>query len=238
MKLSHIIPAAAMTLAACSAALPAGAHTAGDPLPTITVSASSDVTTAPDVASVSAGVVTRGLDAGDAMAQNAALMNKVYAQLTSAGIERKYIQTSQLSLQPQYDYKDRSAPRITGYEARNTVSARTFDLDNVGPMIDALVKAGVNNINNVQFGVRDPKAAQAIAREAAIKEARAKARSMATAAGVRLGPLQSLSESNYNPQPRPVMMQRSMAMAADATPVSGGEQSISVTVNMVYGIAQ
>ncbi len=238
MKISRIIPAAALALAAGAAALPAGAHTAGDPLPKITVSASSDVLTAPDVASVSAGVVTRGLDAGDAMAQNAALMTKVYAQLKAAGIQRKYIQTSQLSLQPQYDYKDRSAPRITGYEARNTVSARTFDLDNVGPMIDALVKAGVNTINNVQFGVRDPEAAQAIAREAAIKDARAKAQSMATAAGVRLGPLQSLSESSYKPRPQAVMMKRSMAMAADSTPVSGGEQSISVTVNMVYAIAQ
>jgi len=238
MKISRIIPAAALALAAGTAALPAGAHTAGDPLPKITVSASSDVLSAPDVASVSAGVVTRGLDAGDAMAQNAALMTKVYAQLKAAGIERKYIQTSQLSLQPQYDYKDRSAPRITGYEARNTVSARTFDLDNVGPMIDALVKAGVNTINNVQFGVRDPKAAQAIAREAAIKEARAKAQSMATAAGVRLGPLQSLSESGgFRPQPM-MMARQSSSYSADSTPISGGEQSISVTVNMVYGIAQ
>lgn len=207
-------------------------------MPTISVSASSDVTAPPDVASVSAGVVTRGLDAGDAMAQNAQLMNRVFEQLSAAGIERKYIQTSQLSLQPQYDYKDRSAPRITGYEARNTVSARTFDLENVGPMIDALVKAGVNNINNVQFGIREPEAAQAIARDAAIKEARAKAQAMATSAGVRLGPLQSLSESGGY-RPGPVMMQRSaMAMSAESTPVSGGEQSISVTVNMVYAIAQ
>lgn len=237
MKFSHILPAAALALAACSAAVPAAAHSDGDKMPVITVSASSDVTAAPDVASVSAGVVTRGLDAGDAMSQNASLMTRVYAQLEAAGIERRYIQTSQLSLQPQYDYKDRSAPRITGYEARNTVSARTFDLDNVGPMIDALVKAGVNNINNVEFGVRDPKAAQAIARDAAIKEARSKAQAMATSAGVRLGPLQSLSEAGGS-TPRPVMMQRSMAMAADSTPISGGEQSISVTVNMVYGISQ
>lgn len=238
MKISHILPAAALSFAACAFALPASAHSTGDKMPTLTVSASSDVAAAPDVASVSAGVVTNGLDAADAMAKNASLMSAAFEQLKAAGIEPRNIQTSQLSLQPKYDYQNRQSPRITGYEARNTVMARTYDLDNVGSMLDALVKAGVNNINNVEFGVRDPKAAKTIARDAAIKEARAKAQAMAISAGVRLGPLQSLSESGSS-RPQPMMMaQRSMAMDSPPTPVSGGEQSISVTVKMVYEIAQ
>jgi len=238
MKMTPLLPLAAAALAACNMTTPAAADPHYPPLAQITVSASSDVSSAPDVATVSAGVVTRGLTAGEAMQENANLMTRVFEQLSKAGVKGKDVQTSQLSLQPQYNYQDRSNPRITGYETRNTVTARTYDLDNVGPMLDALVKAGVNNINNVQFGIRDPKSAQEIARAAAIKEARAKAEAMADAAGVRLGPLQSLSESRGGGRPQPMMMARSMAMDESSTPVAQGEQTITVTVNMVYQIAQ
>ena len=234
MKFTVCVPAAVMALSLFTSPAFADPHAQ----PRITVSASSDVTTAPDLATVSAGVVTRGVTAGEAMRENANLMSQVFEQLKSAGLAPRDIQTSQLSLQPKYDRQNRSEPRITGYEARNTVTARTFDLDNVGPMLDALVKAGVNTINGVQFGVRDPKTAQALARDAAIREARAKAQSMATSAGVRLGPLQSLSENSRSGRPQPMMMARSsMAMEAD-TPIAQGEQTISVTVNMVYEISQ
>lgn len=208
-------------------------------IPTIVVNGTGEVSLAPDLASVSAGVVTQGKDAGDAMSANRRKMNAVMAQLEKAGIKSSDIQTSQLTLQPRYDYQNRQAPKITGYEARNTVSVKTADLTKVGPMLDALVAAGVNNINNVGFSVKDPKAARAKAREMAITEAREKARDMADAAGVSLGPLQSLSESGGA---RPIYAQARMEMAADMgsapTPIAPGESTLSVTVNMSYAIDQ
>ena len=204
----------------------------------IQVSATGEVNMAPDMATVSAGVVTQGKTAREAMFGNATKMTRVFEELEAAGIEKKYITTSQLSLQPKYNYQNRQSPKIDGYEARNTVSAKTYDLDNVGAMLDALVKAGVNNINGVQFSIKDSKAAKDKAREDAIREAREKAEAMAAAAGVKLGKLKSLSESSGGYNPRPVAYAARAMDMAESTPVSAGQQTLSVTVNMTYDIVE
>ena len=204
----------------------------------ISVSATGQTFRVPDTATVSAGVVTQAATAGEAMTANAAQMNSAFNELLRAGIPQKNIQTSQLSLQPRYDYQDRKAPRITGYEARNTVTAKSEDLQSVGGMLDALVRAGVNNINGVTFSIKDPSAAKSEARQSAIKAARKKAEEMAGAAGARLGKIINISESGgYNP-PRPMMMARASADMAESTPVAAGEQALSVTVNITYAIDQ
>ncbi len=202
------------------------------------VSATGNAAQAPDVASVSAGVVTQAPTAADAMRANAELMNSAFAALKKAGIEKRNITTSQMSLQPQYDYQNRKAPRITGYEVRNTISAKSYNLDDVGPMLDALVSAGVNNINGVTFSIKDSKSAKNKAREQAIKDARTKAESMAKAAGVSLGKVLEIRESG-NSRPQPTMyMARSMSDSAQSTPVAAGEQTLSVTVNITYALDQ
>jgi len=193
---------------------------------------------APDQASVSAGVVTEGATAGEAMRKNAALMTSTFAALKKAGIAERNIQTSQMSLQPRYDYQNRQKPRITGYEVRNTVSAKSEDLEKVGPMLDALVAAGVNNINGVNFSIKDSKSAKDKARVDAIEAAKVKAEGMAKAAGVRLGKILEISESGgHNPRPQPMMM-RAMADTAESTPIAAGEQTLSVTVSITYAIDQ
>lgn len=231
-----LLGASALLILACQPV--ASAHDFHESKALISVSATGISLQAPDTASVSAGVVTQGMTAGEAMRSNADQMNAVFEQLKAAGIPSKNIQTSQLSLQPRYNYKDRQAPTIEGYKARNTVTAKSEDLGSVGPMLDALVRAGVNNINGVQFSIKDSKAAKDAAREDAIKEARAKAQSMAAAAGVKLGKLQSLSEAggNFRPQNEMMMAARTMAMDSAPTPIAAGEQSLSVTVNMTYAI--
>jgi len=233
MKTILITGLSVLALVACQ---PAGTTyvTTGDaPMAKIQVSATGTANMAPDMATVSAGVVTQGKMFG-----NATKMTRVFEELEAAGIEKKYITTSQLSLQPKYNYQNRQSPKIDGYEARNTVSAKTYELDNVGAMLDALVKAGVNNINGVQFSIKDSKAAKDKAREDAIREARDKAESMASAAGVKLGKLKSLSESGGNFRPQPVAYAMEARSAGASTPVAAGEQTISVTVNMSYDIVE
>jgi uncharacterized protein YggE len=238
MKTILISTLSVLALAACQ---PAGTTyvTTGDvPMAKIQVSATGTANMAPDMATVSAGVVTQGQTAREAMFGNATKMTRVFEELEAAGIEKKFITTSQLSLQPKYNYQNRQSPKIDGYEARNTVSAKTYDLDTVGAMLDALVKAGVNNINGVQFSIKDSKAAKDKARDDAIREARAKAESMAAAAGVKLGKLKSLSESGGMSRPQPVAYAMEARSAGASTPVSAGEQAISVTVNMSYDIVE
>ncbi len=202
------------------------------------VSATGHAAQAPDRASVSAGVVTQAPTAGAAMRENARQMNAVFKALKAAGIVERNITTSQMSLQPQYDYQNRKAPRITGYEVRNTLSAMSDDLDKVGPMLDALVSAGVNNIGGINFSIKDAKSARAKARMDAIALARTKAENMAKAAGVRLGKVLEIREGGgYTPRPQPMMMVKSMDMM-ESTPVAAGEQTLSVTVNITYALEQ
>jgi uncharacterized protein YggE len=230
---------AALSLTACNSGGPTYITSSEVPQPSMNVSATGTVSAAPDRAIVTAGVVSEGKSAREAMINNATLMTTVYEELEAAGIPQKNVNTSQLSLQPRYDYRDRQAPRISGYEARNTVTVKSETLDTVGAMLDALVKAGINNINGVSFSISDPKNAQAEAREEAIKEAKAKAEAMASAAGVKLGPLLSMSENNFSANPRPMMMASRMQMESDSvTPISAGEQSLQVTVNMRYAIEE
>ena len=238
MKRTILTAAAALALTACNSGGPTYITSSEIPEAKIQVSATGTANMNPDMATVSAGVVTQGKTAREAMFGNATKMTRVFEELEAAGIEKKHITTSQLSLKPKYNYQNRKAPKIDGYEARNTVSAKTYNLDDVGAMLDALVKAGVNNINGVQFSIKDSKAARDKAREDAIREAREKAESMASAAGVKLGKLKSLSESGGNFRPQPVAYAMEARSAGTSTPVAAGEQSINVTVNMSYDIVE
>ena len=241
MRLILLSSLAVLGFAACTPSPASTAYVnAGETrMPTLEVTATGKVSTAPDRATVSAGVVTEGKTAREAMMANATKMNAVFEGLKAAGIAEKNIQTSQLSLQPRYNYKDQQTPKIDGYEARNTVTAKSEDLQSVGAMLDALVKAGVNNIGGVEFSVDNPEAAINEARTKAINSAKEKAQSMAEAAGVKLGHLMMMSEVNSGNQPRPMMMQASFrgeAMDSSPTPIAGGEQSLQVTVNLSYAI--
>ncbi len=229
-----------LLLSACNPGGPTYISAGDAPQARLDVSATGYANVAPDRATVSAGVVQQGKTAREAMMANATLMTAVYDELETAKIPKSNITTSQLSLQPQYDYRDRRKPVITGYEARNTVTVKSDDIDQVGPMLDALVRAGVNNINQVKFTVKDPKSALTKARADAIREAREKAQSMAAAADVKLGPLLSINESGGGINPQPVMMRAArMEMSSDAvTPISAGDQTMSVRVNLSYGIIE
>lgn len=235
-KLGAAALISALSLTACNSGGPTYITSNAQAAPHISVSATGHVSQAPDRARVSAGVISQGKTADAAMTANAALMSATFEQLRAAGIEDKDIQTSQLSLQPRYVYQDRRSPKIDGYDVRNTVTASTDDLEQVGPMLDALVKAGVNNINNIAFSVSEPDIALADARSQAIKAAKAKAQAMAEAAGVSLGALTAVSENQVGGfRPQPVTYARA-ALESSATPIAAGEQKLSVTVNLTYEI--
>lgn len=174
--------------------------------------------------------------------RNSELMRSVFRALAQAGVSERDVSTSYLNLNPRYDYENRQngQPKLVGYRASNQVSITTRNLDNVGPLIDALITAGVNNINSIQFSVSNADSAEDIARDQAIAKARRKAQSMAAAAGVELGRLVSLSEGS-TPAPMPyfessALMARSAA-ADSAPPLAPGQREIRATVTLSYAIA-
>ena len=236
--LAIVLCATVAVLAAGSAPV-AAANGGGDvPLRTISVSGSGEAKGVPDEAHLSAGVVTQGRSAADALAANARAMNAVFASLKRMGIADKNIQTSNFNVMPQYENGNGShEPRIAGYQVTNTVEVTVEGADKVGPAIDALVASGANQSYGISFSIHDPKPLEAAARRDAVQDAMAKARTIAEAAGVHLGPVLSISEGVYQRPPIPMMHARAMvADVAEPTPVAAGEASVDVNVSVVYEI--
>jgi len=210
----------------------------------LTVSADGKSTRVPDLAVFSAGVVSEGKTASEAMSANAAAMNRVIASLRKAGIADKDVQTSQINLNPVYGQpvvapngQVTQEPRIVGYQANNTVTIRSRDIKGFGKVLDALVATGANQISGPAFQMADTSAANNEARVAAVKNARARAELYAGAAGLRVIRIVSISESGgYTP---PVPVYAKMAMAADAapTPISAGEIEAAVSVTVQFELA-
>ncbi|WP_448585541.1 SIMPL domain-containing protein [Thermaurantiacus sp.] len=204
---------------------------------TLTVTAQATVSAAPDMATVGAGVVTQAANAASALEENARRMGKVLAALRRTGVAERDLQTSTLTVQPQYRYGEGRAPEITGYQASNQVQVRLRDLGRVGEVVDTLVREGANTIEGPSFGIDKPEPLLDRARAEAVAQARARAQILAAAAGVRLKRVVALSEGSFRPEPRPL----ARAMAADASalprsPVIPGETELVATVTMVFEI--
>ena len=184
---------------------------------TLTITAEGHVDRAPDVADLSGGVVTQASTAAAALAANAARMKSVVAAVRRAGLADRDIQTSGLSLAPQYRYADGQAPVLTGYQVTNTVALKVRALADAGRLVDALVAAGANQVNGPSFRVDDAAGTLDAARTAAVATARARAQLYAAAAGMHVARIRSIVEGGEVPVARPMMMM-ARAKVADATP--------------------
>lgn len=234
------------TMLAAMLCLGFAAH-AGDnePYPRITVNGEGSAELVPDMAVLQLTVTREADTARQALDANSAAMAEVIKALRDQGIAERDIQTANFGIQPKYVYPqprtqgEREPPRIVGYIVRNGLSVRVRDLARLGAIMDQSVTLGVNEGGNIMFTNDDPAAAIDKARASAVQDAMGKARTLATAAGVKLGKVLEISENSYNPAPAPMMRAEMMAAAAaDAVPVAAGENSYRVTVSVSYAIAQ
>lgn len=240
LHMSHLLAAAAVLMAPAVAS----AQTQGPvPMvpatgPVLGLSVSESIESAPDMATISTGVQTRALAAKDAMAQNAAQMDKLVAALLKGGIERKDIQTSGINLNPQYDYSQRSdgqPPRFIGYEANNQLTVKVRKIDKAGELVDAMVGAGATNVNGPTFGIAEPDKLLDQARLKSLKTAQERANLYAQATGYKSARLISISEGGGYSPPMPVMMTARMdAAAAPQTKIEPGQISTSISLNVQY----
>lgn len=202
---------------------------------TLTLSATGTENAAPDMATISFAVVTQGATASAAMQANNTRMNAVLAALKKAGIDKADIQTSNLNLNPQYDYKDGQAPKLNGYQAQNQISVRVNDTARTGPVVDAVIAAGIDQISSIDFGLKDDSAIRDAARKAAVATLMQRAKLYAEATGMHVKRLASLQEgetSSVQP-PRPMMM-TAVRMKDEATPVNEGQLEITVPVSATF----
>lgn len=247
--LEQVSPTAVTVALSLLALLPAAAVTAAESdqpaEPTVVVSGQGVVRSAPDEATVRLGVTAQETKADDAQAQVNRVANGIVDAVRALGVGNDAVQTSQLTLYPVYSdaqprrlpgQSEDGEPRIVGYRASNVVSVRLTDLAKIGPVIDAGISAGANQVQGVDFQLRNDGAQRRDALAAAVTEAQAKAETIAAALGRTLGPVQRVEEGGVSIQTphfeRATMALRSAASAP--TPVSAGDVEVNASVTVVY----
>ena len=207
----------------------------------IEVTGEASVEATPDFATVTLGVTTADKDASDAMAANAKATNALIAVLKGEGVAPADIQTSSLSIAPNFANRGGGSPKppaIDGYTVGNMVTLTVRDLSRLGALLDKAVGGGANSINGVTFGEDNISVLLDKARPLAFTDARRKAAIYAAAAGSKIGRLMGLSEQvGGSPMPFPRRLYATAAMAAP-TPVEAGQDKLTVTVTARFELTQ
>lgn len=205
----------------------------------IAVSGTGEVSAPPDIALITVGAYAMARSAGEALNQTSAAVGAMIDALKAAGVAGADIRTAALTLSPRWEHRRRADGSMeqvqTGYEARNQLMVTARDLSGLGALLDALSKAGANEIGGISFDIDERTALEDQARALAVDDARRKAELLAARAGARLGAVMQVSEGGYIPLPQPVM-RAEMAMAADVVPVAAGTQTIRVDVSTVWAL--
>jgi len=214
----------------CAAVVPLASVQAAERLVTVTGEAA--VAIAPDAAVIRIGVGSQEKTEREASDANARQMTAVLAAIKDSGIAERDIQTSRLSLQPQYDPNKSGTARLTGFQATNQVTVKIRDIEKLAAVLDRAIAAGANEMSGIEFVVSEQSKMLDQARDDAIADAHRKAELYAKAAGAKLGKVVSISEEGPAPQPRPMQ-----ALRAGAVPISPGEQTLRAIVSVSYELA-
>jgi uncharacterized protein YggE len=205
-------------------------------VPVVRATAEGMASARPDRAVVEIGVTTQASTALAAGAQNAKQLTEVMAELKRTLPAGTQIQTAGYSLSPNYAGGPNRAPQITGYTASNVVRVTIDDMDSVSKAIDAATRTGANNINSLQFTVKDEQAVRAEALKQATLRARANAEAMAAALGARIARVIEVEEGGAHPiQP---MMRAMAGQAMASTPIEAGTVDVRATVTLTAELAQ
>ena len=228
MRISRVLICAFVIAAAALAPFSAQAAERIDKL--VTVSGEGTASAVPDNAVIRLGVSSQGKTARAASDANAKEMTVVLAAIKDSGVADRDIQTTSLSLQPQYEPNKTGAPRLIGFQANNQVTVKIRDIGALPTVLDRAIAAGANEMSGIEFVVSEQTKLLDKARAAAIVDARRKAELYANAAGMKVGRVMSISEEGAAPQPRPYQAMR----AGAAAPIAPGEQMLRAVVTVSY----
>jgi hypothetical protein len=196
----------------------------------VTVTGEASISVKPDTAVIRVGVNSQGKTAKAASEANAREMTAVLAAIKADGIEDRDIQTSHLSLQPQYDPNKAGTARLLGFQVTNQLTVKIRDIGKLPAFLDSTVAAGANEMSGIEFIVSEQSKLLDRVRAEAIADARRKAELYARAAGTKVGHVVSITDEGAAPPPRPVMQ----AMRAGAVPIAPGEQTLRAAVTVSY----
>jgi uncharacterized protein YggE len=198
----------------------------------ITVTGQATVAVAPDMATIRIGVTSQGKTAREASESNSKRMTAVLGAIKDSGIADRDVQTSQLSLQPQYDPNKGGTANLLGFQVTNQLTIKIRDIAQLPGILDRAIAAGANEMSGIAFVVSEQSKLLDQARDDAIADARRKAELYAKAAGAKLGRVVSITEEGAPSPPHPMQ-----AMRAGAVPVAPGEQTLRASVTVSYEMA-
>jgi uncharacterized protein YggE len=170
----------------------------------VRVFGTSDVKVVPDRAVIELGVEKQNVSARLAKQAEDAAARRLLASLHASGIEDKDVQTTYLSLRPQFDY--RKGMRISYFAAEQTISVTVRDITKLDALVESLIRAGGNRIDSIQYETSDLRKYRDQARDLAVKAAREKAQALAAALGQGIGKAQSIEEVPESAYPGAGMM--------------------------------
>jgi len=219
----------ALLAAAALALSPAAAAEKIDRL--VTVTGEATIMAAPDAAVIRVGVSSQGKTARMASDANAKQMTGVLAAIKESGVADRDVQTSSLSLQPQYDPNKSGAAHLIGFQVNNQITVKLRDIGKLPTVLDRAIAAGANEMSGIEFVVSEQSKLLDTARKQAIADAFRKAELYAGAAGMKVGRVVAISEEGAAPPARPF---QPMMRAGAATPIAPGEQTLRVVVTVSY----
>lgn len=209
--------------------------------PLLTLAISESIDAKPDTAMIGTGVQTIAPTATEALRQNSVKMDALIKAVKARGVDARDIQTTGITLNPQYDYEDRQngqPPRFVGYQVSNEVRVKTRDIAGLGGMLDALVAAGGTNINGPSFSIDADEAIKVEARTRALRKAREQAQFYAQQTGHASVRLVSITESQGYSGGPPMPMAARVMVVAEKAPVEPGQVSTAVHLSVQYRLVK
>lgn len=199
--------------------------------PRVSVTGTGRVRRAADIAQ--ATFVVEGIrdTAAEARSVAASSAADVLAALAAVGIRAEDVRTAGIDVAPNWEHEG-NRPVRKGFTVTNRIAATIRDLEQVGTALDAALESGATGLDGVTFQLAETGPAETEARRLAVEDARARASTIAAAAGMTLGPLVGIAEGDAA-VPRPRREMRMAAMAADSyapTPVLPGSIEVAVSV--------
>lgn len=205
----------------------------------INVSGEGKVYAKPDVATVSLGVTDSAIDVSSVLGKTTDKVNAIIKAVKALGVEEKDIQTTQYSINPQYNWNKDGGRTFNGYTTSQTIEVKIRDFTKIGQILQKATDNGANNVGDLQFTIDNPGQLKEQAREKAIVQAKANAKNLAEKSGIKLGKLINVYESYY-----PVMysakgmggVEAMDSQSAPAPVIQPGQQEINITINLTYQV--
>ncbi|WP_323885257.1 SIMPL domain-containing protein [Aeromonas hydrophila] len=157
-----------------------------------------------------------------------------FGQLEGLGIKRSDVEAGNLVISPEYQYPQNKKPELVGYRAQRQLAVKLYQLDKLSELMDTALKAGLESVSQIEYGLKAPQTIKEQARLGAVEDAKTKAESLAKAFGMKLGKVYSVEYRNNSPMPiySRTLKAAAMAPAADMMENSYQQQQITITDNV------